>query len=99
MNMSNIKFSEITLDIVKEYLSIEPEFTRDDEIINMYIDSAKDYIKDATSRNDTELDETKYSVMLLLKLVCEFYEKRGIVKVEDDLFFNSMIRLMEKRIF
>jgi hypothetical protein len=68
-----MKISEVTTDIVKEYINASDE---KDTVINMLISASKQYILQYTSIKETELDKYEDLTMVLLILCSDFYDKR-----------------------
>lgn len=73
----NVKFSDIDVAFVKDYLHIEPDFTEDDVQIQLYIEAAKSYVTQRSAMTIEELDEVKFSTVVYLKLISDFYSNRS----------------------
>jgi uncharacterized phage protein (predicted DNA packaging) len=87
-----MKFSEVNLDFVKSYLQID--WSEDDNQLEVFIDSAKDYILTiADGTKIDELDNKKVSVIILLKVVSDFYQNRSTTtNVQVDPLYTEMIK-------
>jgi hypothetical protein len=90
-------FSQIDIDFVKEYLHID--WAEDDIQLEVFLDSAKDYVKSIPEEFETVedltayLDAKKISVIILLKVVSDFYSNRAATtKVEYDPLYQDMIK-------
>ena len=68
-----MKISEVTTDIVKEYINALEE---KDTVINMLISSSKQYILQYTGIKEEKLNEYEDLTMVLLILCSDFYDKR-----------------------
>ena len=66
----DVLFSEIDINFVKRYLRIEEDWTEDDMELQMYLEVAKQQMRDWTGLTDDELDEINHianiAVMKLL---------------------------------
>ena len=71
------KLPEINVDTIKDALRIDG--SQDDELIESYIETAKDYVKDAVVNNSDDMDLTpyrKYRLAVIL-LVQFWYSNRA----------------------
>lgn len=68
-----MKISEVTTDIVKEYINALEE---KDTVINMLISASKQYILRYTGIKEEKLNEHEDLTMVLLILCSDFYDKR-----------------------
>lgn len=75
-----MKISEIEIDMVKLYLKID--FTEDDVLLQLIIDSAKGYLKTYTGLEDAVLDTKEDLTLAVLTLVADMYENRGFTVEE-----------------
>lgn len=73
MNLSNVTFSSLDLSFCKSYMRIEEDFTEDDSLISLYLQSAKQYIIDYTELTPEELDEYSVVCIVILKMVSDFH--------------------------
>lgn len=70
--MFGSNFSKISLEDIKNYLNV---FDGDsDLLIQTFLDSSKDYIRNHTGQNDSYLDEKQEIVAALYMLVEQFYD-------------------------
>ena len=56
----DVLFSEIDINFVKKYLRIEEDWTEDDMELQMYLEVAKQQMRDWTGLTDDELDEINH---------------------------------------
>jgi len=68
-----MKISEVTTDIVKDYINALDE---KDTVINMLISASKQYILKYTAIKETELDKYEDLTIALLVLCADFYDQR-----------------------
>ena len=67
----------VDLDEMKKYLRLEPEDTMEDDLIWSLIDTAEEYVRDATGFKFTILVPEKAKLIVKL-LVSHWYENRAI---------------------
>jgi len=67
------------IEAVKEYLRIDDD--ADDKTIELMMNAAKEYIKDAVGKCDEENPKTRMLFMLLMQ---DFYENRVLTVKESD---------------
>ena len=67
------------IEAVKEYLRIDDD--ADDKTIELMMNAAKEYIKDAVGKCDEENPKTR---MLFMFLMQDFYENRVLTVKESD---------------
>lgn len=86
-----MKFSEINFDVVKEYLVVDDTEKFEIEI---YIASAKSYVKTYANMTDDELDENEYYVAPTLMLISSFYENKTVEMTgKVNVAFKSLLTL------
>jgi uncharacterized phage protein (predicted DNA packaging) len=72
-----VKITELTLDMVKEYLRID--HTEDDNLLNMMLVAAKSFIQSYLNKKFDEFEEIPDEFTIAcLALVSHWYEKREI---------------------
>ena len=76
--MLQAKFSTIDLAFCKSYMRIEEDFTEDDQLIQLYLQSAKAFIMDYTEMDSEQLDEFPFVCIVVLKLVADFYSNKSV---------------------
>ena len=70
-----VLFSEIDVNFVKKYLRIEEDWTEDDLELEMYLEIAKQQMRDWTGLTDDELDKINHIANIaVMKLVSNFYQ-------------------------
>lgn len=94
-----MKFSEINLDIVSQYLQFPINKENPLEIMefNMYIDAAKQYVYEYTGLTAEEVDTISYLVPPTLLLISNMVENKTLdsSKVEN-MTFKSFINIKKK---
>lgn len=70
--MLGSKFSKISLEDIKNYLNVFDDDS--DLLIQTFLDSSKDYIRNYTGQSDSYLDEKQEIVAALYMLVEQFYD-------------------------
>ena len=78
MALSDTTFLTIDVEFLKKYLRIDEDFSDDDIELQLYIDAARSLIEDHTEMTSEQLDEIKFSAILLLKYASDFYTERGV---------------------
>lgn len=73
-----MKVSEINVDIIKEYCGLPDELSEDEvrTIKNIYMPSAKGYIKGYTDMSDEEMDNHDDIAIAYMVIINEMYSKR-----------------------
>lgn len=69
-----MKFSEITIKEIKEYLRIDDE--EEDRMIEIMLTSSKTFIKNYTNLTEEELDECEDISMAVFVLCADMYDNR-----------------------
>lgn len=94
-----MKISEITLDIVSQYLQFPIDLENPLEVLefNMYIAAAKEYVSEYTGLTLNELEEISYIVPATLLLISDMVENKTLdgSKTENKTF-KSFINLKKK---
>lgn len=94
-----MKFSEINLDIVSQYLQFPINKENSLEIMefNMYIDAAKQYVYEYTGLTAEEVDTISYLVPPTLLLISNMVENKTLdgSKVENKTF-KSFINISKR---
>lgn len=67
----------MTLEEIKDYLHIDADFDDDDDLLEMLLEAAKQFIKEATGKEFEE--ENKLYKLLILILISHYYEHREAV--------------------
>lgn len=81
----------ITLETAKSYLGIDSSFTADDDIIEVFIESAQDDIKQFLNKVYPDDGDTPGPVKTCaLMLVAYYYQNRTGVKSDDVEGLNSV---------
>lgn len=81
----------ITLETAKKYLGIDSSFTEDDDIINIFIDSAQDDIVQFLNKVYPDDGNTPGPIKACaLRLVAYHYHNRAGVKSNDIEGLNSV---------
>ena len=68
-----MKISEITLDVVKDYINAPEEA---DKTIQMLLDASKRFVQKRTGIVDDKLDDYEDLTMVVLILCSDFYDQR-----------------------
>lgn len=88
-----MKYNEITLDVVKEYLHVD--FNMDDKLITMLMGSACGYIETATKTKADQWEEIPEELsQVFLYLVSLWYEQRipiGQVTAEIEMTVSMLL--------
>lgn len=94
-----MKFSEINLEIVAQYLQFPVDLENPLEVMefNMYIDAAKNYIIEYTGLSIEELNQIPFIVPPTLLLISDMVENKTLdgSKVENKTF-KSFINIKKK---
>ena len=69
-----MKVSELTLNLVKQYLRIDGD--EDDTIVNLLIDSSKAYATDYIGCTEDDLDKWPDVTVAILAMIADTYEVR-----------------------
>lgn len=69
-----MKVSELTLNLVKQYLRIDGD--DDDTLVNLLIDSSKAYVTDYIGCNEDDLDKWPDVTVAILAIIADTYEVR-----------------------
>lgn len=93
-----MKFSEIDLNFVKEYLRIEADWTEDDAELELFIQAGKAYIYEISNADDEYLDEMEFSVIVLLMLINDWYTNKGVNLNGTNLKVNPLFDRMLDRL-
>lgn len=83
--IDKVKFSTITIDDCKKHLNIEYGFIEDDDLLQICLLAAKEYILNYTSLPVEALDQLDSIVIAVLVLVTEYYSNR-IISATDSKF-------------
>ena len=96
----DVLFSEIDINFVKRYLRIEEDCSEDDMELQMYLEVAKQQMRDWTGLTDDELDEINHIANIaVMKLVSNFYQVKSITvdaQTRDDLGFHLIMKMCRK---
>ena len=78
------------LSLTKQNLRIDEHYTHEDKLINHYIDTAKEYLENATGQEfDSEINIHKNIVLIL---VTSWYENRNTAIAQElDRTLTSML--------
>ena len=93
-----MKFSEVDLNFVKEYLRIEQDWNEDDTELELFINAGKSYIYEISNADDEYLDEMEFSVIVLLMLINDWYTNKGINLYGTNLKVNPLFDRMLDRL-
>ena len=87
MDKTEIKMSEITIENVKTYLVLEEGDTdeQDNNLLSMFLASAKSYILNFTGLTTKEADEKLDLAYATLVVTASMYEDRELYRKDDDL--------------
>jgi hypothetical protein len=88
----NTNISDITLDFVKNYMRIEPDFIDDDAEIQLFMSVAQSFLSEQTHRTIEELNARPSAVAPYLYAVSEFYNNRSITGA--NVAMNPVFKLM-----
>ena len=69
--------SEITLKEVKDYLRLEQDYTDEDVILKMFLDSAIQYVVDYTGLNPEVVNAKEALTPAVFVLCADFYDNRS----------------------
>jgi len=85
-------FSTIDFEFVKEYLHID--WTEDDVQLGVFLEVAREFILNlADTQDPTDLDGKRISIILLLKVVSDFYANRSTsTDVAVDPLYAEMVK-------
>ena len=96
----DVLFSEIDINFVKKYLRIEEDWTEDDMELQMYLEVAKQQMRDWTGLTDDELDEINHIANIaVMKLVSNFYQVKSITvdsQTRDNLGVHLIMKMCRK---
>lgn len=67
----------ITLEQAKRYLRVDSDYIEEDELIESFILTATEILKNQTGLTEEELNKTKLSATYVYKYVAELFENRG----------------------
>lgn len=67
----------VDLNTVKKYLRIDLDYILEDDILNLLIENAELYIKDAVTYDETNINLVKKAQLLALVLIADWYENRN----------------------
>ncbi|NKF05299.1 phage gp6-like head-tail connector protein [Clostridium gasigenes] len=76
-----MKISEVTIDIMHQFLRIDS--TEDDILLQIIKDAAKAYIKAYTGLTDEEIEKKDDLTMAYMVSITEMYENRSITVEKD----------------
>lgn len=77
------------LALVKQNLRVDPHYIHEDELLTHYIDTAKEYFKEATGREFDKDNHIHKNIILLL--TSHWFENRNIAITNDlDRTLTSM---------
>lgn len=77
MNLLSRTFSTLDLAFCKSYMRIDEDFTEDDELIQLYLQSAKQYVLQYTEMTPVELDQLGFVCIVVLKMVSDFHSNKS----------------------
>lgn len=85
------------LDLCKDFLGIEQEFTLDNNLIWVLMDASASYVRNYTQMSDEDLDKHHESSLVFLMLMSEFYLNRTVSQSTGNCgIFNKMLDKMMK---
>ncbi|QPJ86725.1 phage gp6-like head-tail connector protein (plasmid) [Sarcina sp. JB2] len=93
-----MKFSEVDLDFVKEYLRIEQDWTEDDTELELFIQAGKAYIYEISNADDDYLDTQDFAVVVLMMLINDWYTNKGVNLNGSNLKVNPLFDRMLDRL-
>lgn len=84
-----MKISEVTLEVVKHNLG----FTSDcqDEVLKVYMNSAKAYIMGYTALSESEIDEHEDLTFAYLSLISDMFQRRSAT-VDKTMVENMTVK-------
>lgn len=94
MNLLSRTFSTIDVAFCKSYMRIDEDFTEDDQLIELYLQSAKQYILQYTEMTPVQLDKIGFVCIVILKLVSDFHSNKSIYtqgKAQIDPMVESLL--------
>lgn len=78
------------LELTKQFLRLDAHYKHEDELLNHLIDTAKEYLKNATGKDFDEANHIHKQVVLLL--VTSWYENRNTAIAQElDRTLTSML--------
>lgn len=93
-----MKFSEVDLDFVKEYLRIEQDWTEDDTELELFINAGKSYIYEISCKDDDYLDTQDFAVVVLMMLINDWYTNKIVVTTGTNVKVNPLFDRMLDRL-
>lgn len=88
----NTKISELSLEIVKQYLRLDLCFREDDDLIELFIEAAKSYIIKHTNRDIDYLDTSPEYTTACLIIISDLYEVRQLNLMDyKNVTVNNML--------
>lgn len=97
MDLLSKTFSTIDVAFCKSYMRIDEDFTEDDELIGLYLQSAKQYILQYTEMTSDQLDELNFVCIVVLKLVSEFHSNKSIYS-QNNATVDSVVQSLLSKI-
>lgn len=92
-----VLFSEIDLSFIKKYLRIEEDWTEDDVELELYLEVAKQQMREWTGLDDDGLDEINHIANIaVLKLVSNFYQVKSTTvdaQTREDAVFKLIMSM------
>lgn len=91
--LTKINLDDINLIFLKQYLRIDEDFNDDDIELQLYLQTAKEYLIKYTNLSYEKLNESYGAVICCLMLVAHFYENKSITTTQQhlDKVFKSLM--------
>lgn len=94
-----MKVSEVTLDVIAQYLQIEidPQDIKEVTEINLYLSAAKNYLYEYTGLTEDEAEEYEHLTPLILLMISDMYENKTLEGNSNfSHLFNRFILINKK---
>lgn len=91
-----MKFTDIDLEFVKNYLRIESDYNDDDIEVQLFIDTAKGFVMEQTELTEDELNDVPTANIVYLLMISEQYHNRSVTG--DNLKMNPVFEMALKNI-
>lgn len=94
-----MKVSEVTLDVIAQYLQIEldPQDIKEVTEINLYLSAAKNYLYEYTGLTPDEAEDYEHLTPLILLMVSDMYENKTLGGQSNfSQLFNRFILINKK---
>lgn len=93
-NIIGVRPSQVSLELVKQYLSIEKDYTKQDILLNMCIVSSIDYVCKYSGKTIEELDKYIYMTIPILMIICNSYENNGVIAKDNNIIIDKYLNLI-----